>query len=40
LEKLKIKERLLRQKNILPFLKQSSTPLGKKGGKVKNPYKY
>lgn len=38
LEKLKIKERILRQKNILPYLQQPN-PLGKKGGKVKNPYK-
>lgn len=39
LEKLKIKERLMRQKNILPFLQQASPLMGKKGGKVKNPYK-
>lgn len=41
LEKLKIKERLMRQKNILPYLQQSSngSMFGKKGGKVKNPYK-
>jgi len=43
IQKLQIKERLLRQKNILPYLQQRSNPnpfTGKKGGKVpKNPYK-
>jgi hypothetical protein len=39
LEKLKIKERLMRQKNILPYLQQSSSAFAKKGGKMKNPYK-
>lgn len=37
-KKWEIYEKLLRQKNILPYL-QSSNPMGKKGGKVKNPYK-
>lgn len=37
-KKWEIYEKLLRQKNILPYL-QSSNPIGKKGGKVKNPYK-
>ena len=39
IQKLQIKEKLLRQKNILPFLKNQAPGFMKKGGKTKNPYK-
>lgn len=39
IQKLQLKERILRQRNILPFLQDQRDPQYKKGGKMKNPYK-